>query len=119
MSEDQKFQTWAIIDLFGHTSYAGLVSEATIGGCSFLRLDVPPEEGKIGFTKFLGNGAIYSMSPCTEEVARAFIRRHAAAPITVYMPEIRRLEYAPGGMCVDQDKFMEERNDIDEDDPQY
>ncbi len=114
MSE-QSFQTWAIVDLFGHTSYAGLVSEATIGGCSFLRLDVPPVNGKVGFTKFLGNGAIYSMSPCSEKVAKAFIERHAAAPVTVYMPEIRRLEYSQGGMMVDQDKFMDSRDEDEED----
>lgn len=37
----EKFEQWAIVDLFGHTRIAGKVSEQVIGGCSFVRVDVP------------------------------------------------------------------------------
>ena len=30
--ETQKFESWAIIEIFGHTQIAGKVTEASIGG---------------------------------------------------------------------------------------
>lgn len=83
------FEQWCIVEVFGHQEYAGLVTEAEIGGCKFVRVDVPetivPEytyswnwpypkhDSKVtqpAFTKFFGQGAIYSIMPTTEESAR-------------------------------------------------
>lgn len=70
----QTFDCHAILELFGHVRLAGHVTEATIGGCALLRVDVPyraNEEGEgVKFTRYYGNGAIYSMTPVTEETAR-------------------------------------------------
>jgi hypothetical protein len=43
MSEQDKFDSWAVVELFGHQQIAGRVTEASIGGCSFLRVDVPDQ----------------------------------------------------------------------------
>ena len=89
---DEKFDMWAIIELFGHARLAGRVTEANIGGCSFVRVDVPEIKGEQApFTRFLGNGAIYSITPCSEELARLAAQRIHAAPVTIYMPEVRQL----------------------------
>jgi hypothetical protein len=106
----EKIQFWAILELFGHNQMAGMLSEDSIGGCAFIRVDMPPEDGKVGVTKWFSNGAIYSITPASEEVVRAFLRRFKPSPVTVYMPEIRRLEMSPIGM-VDQDRFMEDDDD--------
>lgn len=87
----EKFESWAIIELFGHAQIAGKVTEATIGGCSFLRVDVPDDDGNPGFTKFFGNGAIYSMTPCGEQVARAALKQIRPAPINVYIPSLAKI----------------------------
>ena len=48
---------WAIVEIFGHQRIAGFLSEQTIGGQSFVRVDVPdlpgdtPEHGVIGKRK--------------------------------------------------------------------
>ena len=89
--ESNKFDQWAIIELFGHTQIAGRVTEESIGGCSFLRVDVPEIGGRPGFTKYLGNGAIYSMTPVGEEIARAALERIRPAPISVYIPVLKQL----------------------------
>jgi hypothetical protein len=77
----QKFDCWAVLELFGHVRLAGRVTEASIGGCSFLRVDVPKEDGEIDFTRYFGNDAIYSMTPVTEEVARRVGNGSAQAPV--------------------------------------
>jgi hypothetical protein len=76
-----KFDCWAVLELFGHVRLAGRVTEASIGGCSFLRVDVPKPDGEIDFTRYFGNGAIYSMTPVTEEVARRVGNGSAQAPV--------------------------------------
>lgn len=92
MNETDNFDHWAVVELFGHQQIAGRVTEASIGGCSFLRVDVPeqtatPAEGyrsaRIAipaYTRYFGNGAIYALNPCTEEVARATARAIRACP---------------------------------------
>ena len=84
---DRKIEMWAIVELFGHQQTAGYVTEASIGGCSFVRVDIPAAEESPALTKFYGNGAIYAMTPVSEEVVRAFVREYKPAPLNVYMPE--------------------------------
>lgn len=88
--EENKFESWAIVELFGHQQIAGLVTEQQVGGQSFVRVDVPEVDGKPGFTKLYGSGAIYAMTPCSEEVARLAVERLAVRPISIWMPEINR-----------------------------
>jgi len=86
------FDCWAVLELFGHVRLAGRVTEASIGGCSFLRVDVPDKEGATQFTRYFGNGAIYSMTPVTEDVARAVGNGSATAPVKPWeMPKAQLL----------------------------
>ena len=100
MSEAKSFESWAIVEVMGHRQFAGLVSEQAIGGASFVRVDVPAVEnsgygdGLPGFTKLLGAGSIYAISPCTEETARAYVARSRQRSFSLY--EAPRLA-APAG----------------------
>jgi len=89
--EAESFDSWAIVELFGHQKIAGRVTEAAIGGCSFVRVDVPALDGAEAFTKFFGNGAIYSMTPTSEAVARAALKQIRPEPVAVWIPELRKL----------------------------
>lgn len=85
------FETFAIIEIFGHTRIAGRVSEQTIAGQGFLRVDVPalPAAGrypeKPAFTRFYGPGAIYSITPVDEEMAVQAAQSMRVAPIDIYL----------------------------------
>lgn len=86
---EEKQEQWAVVELFGHQKIAGLLSEATIGGCSFVRVDVPATDSAPGFTKLYGNGAIYAISFVTEEIARAAAGYFEVRPVQNYeMPKI-------------------------------
>lgn len=82
----EKFKQWGVIELFGHTRIAGEISEQTIGGSSFIRIDVPPiKDGEVpGFTRFLGSGAIYAINPCDEASARMMAENLGVTPINAY-----------------------------------
>jgi hypothetical protein len=85
----QKFDQWALIELFGHQRIVGKVTEATIGGCAFLRVDVPASETESAYTKYYGNGAIYSMTPIAENIAMGLLERIRPRPMSVYdLPQL-------------------------------
>jgi hypothetical protein len=71
MAEQTEFKTWAIVEVMGHNEYAGFVSSESIAGAEMLRVDVPETSKHAAFTKYLSTNAIYGISPCTEETARA------------------------------------------------
>lgn len=80
--QTEKFDQWCILDLFGHQRTAGHVTEATIGGCAFIRIDVPEGDGYR--TEYYGNGAVYSMRPVSEEIAREVVKTHVSQPVSQY-----------------------------------
>lgn len=88
------FDQWCILELFGRQVIAGRVTEQVIGGCSFVRVDVPETDKNPSFTRFYGNGAIYAMTPVSEEAARVALRRFQPDPVNVYVPELRQLTAA-------------------------
>lgn len=92
--KEQGFEAWAIVEVMGHQTYAGRVTEEVIAGQAFVRVDVPAtqdDQGKehtAAYTKFVGPSSIYALTPVSEELARAAARRMAKTPISIYVPEL-------------------------------
>lgn len=82
-TETTTFKEWAILELMGHRRLAGLVTEQEIGGAKFLRLDVHGAEGAIT-TQFYSAGAVYCITPTTEDIARKMGDRSKPEPVTRY-----------------------------------
>lgn len=80
------FDAWAIVEIMGHQTFAGRVTEQTIGGASFVRVDVPASDGKPAFTKIFGAGSIYCITPVTEEIAKRAVAQHQPRAINIYAP---------------------------------
>lgn len=57
--QQQKFEAWGLLELFGHQRLAGRLTEQTIGGCHFIRIT-------------------------TEDVARRLAAGMRARPISAY-----------------------------------
>ncbi len=97
MSEKQ-FSEWAIVELFGHQKIAGRISEQTVGGCSFVRVDVPETDKAPAFTKLYGNGAIYPITITDEKTAKMAARSYHQEPMDAWtvnhlitaLPEIKQ-----------------------------
>jgi len=121
MSDEQKYEgldCWAIVDLFGHNRVAGKLTTQTLGAACLLRMDVPevvipetkkqewnydaypakvvtkiiPSRKKGGYTRFFGVGAIYSINPVTEELARRAVAAIDSDPVKPFeIPEVKAL----------------------------
>jgi hypothetical protein len=99
--DEQKFEAWGLLELFGHQRLAGRLSEQTIGGVHFLRIDVPEVGEQPGYSRFFTQGAIYGMTPTSEQVARGLADRLRARPVQAY--ELPQLQ-APGARRATSDE---------------
>lgn len=70
-SPEVSLDTWAIIELFGHTRIAGKVTNVSIAGCGFIRCLVPEHDGRKAYTRDIAPKAVYAINPCDEAAARA------------------------------------------------
>ena len=121
MTEEQQatFSGWAVVDVLGHQRYVGFVRTEAYGQAVMFRVDVPslPEReytlvkpeyvGRTwmaagtkvqrgatpGYTKLIGAGSIYSISPCDEATAMKAVEANQPAELKVIsMPEGKLLE---------------------------
>lgn len=93
----EKFEEWCLVELFGHQKIVGKVTEATMAGGAFLRVDVPSFNGEAAFTRFYGPSSIYSISPISEEIARGMIAQYRHEPVSRFdLPQLaEKLEESP------------------------
>lgn len=100
------FESWAVVELFGHQRIAGRVTEQQVAGTNFLRVDVPelPATEARGFMparpalpaygRLFGAGAIYAINPVSEAVARRAaleFRSQPVIPFDIEVPSAPRL----------------------------
>jgi hypothetical protein len=90
MSET-KFETWGIVEIMGHLTIAGQVSEQSIAGVNMLRIDVPAVNEQDGYTKFFGGGSIDAITPTDEETARAAAAGLRQRPVEVWKLNLPQL----------------------------
>ncbi len=79
-----KFETFAIVELFGHTQLAGKVTTETIASQEFVRIDVPKTSKVPEFTKYHLPTAIYGITPVGENYCKKMAERIQAQPINDY-----------------------------------
>jgi len=95
-TEDQPFAEWAILEQLGHRRYAGHVTETTIAGAGFLRVDIPASDKHPAQTHLIEPKSVYALHPVTEAVARAAAERYRPEPVSRW--DLRAIEPAPPRM---------------------
>jgi hypothetical protein len=105
----ETFESWAIVELFGHQRIAGRVSEEQLAGTSFLRVDVPETHHAEPFTRFYGASAIYAVTPVEEAIAK-----RAAEQSMVWVPMPKEQPALPAYVVEQEDDldFDEEPDDF-------
>lgn len=89
------YAEWSIIELMGHRRLGGFVSETTLAGGAFLRVDVPGDaEGETHSTQYYPPSSVYCLTPVSEEAARVVARQSRPQPVTHWeLPAARRGGY--------------------------
>lgn len=82
--EKTTFQSWCIVELFGHQKIAGNCSEKNIAGVNMLRVDVPETKNQPAFTRYFGGSAIYAINPCDENTAKIIAQELQPTAITTW-----------------------------------
>jgi hypothetical protein len=125
------FAQWCVVEVMGHHSVAGYVTEEVVFGTALVRIDVPEiperrytrrswsgepssevvEPPIAAHTVYYGPGSLYSLKPTTEEAARARARQLRVKSIDVYLPtddtqEIPLSRALPPGDDCDEDDTM-------------
>ena len=114
---ENRIDGWAILELMGRRRLGGRVSEATIAGGAFIRIDVPHpnEAGIFTASQFYSPSAVYAITPTTEEIACAIAR---GAPEPVSRWDLRALTQQAGdsGLGYAIETIVSELDDATEDD---
>lgn len=128
-NQQATFDGWAVIEQLGHVKYAGYVTTEAFGQAVLFRVDVPAlaerervtkqpgyisghgyvpagttvSEGPVqGFTKLLGAGTIYAITPCSKEAALEAVESLQPRPLmSVDVPAELAL---PAGEIVDDEE---------------
>ncbi len=86
----QGFRSWGLLELMGRTRIAGELSEQTIGGCAFIRVDVPAVGDIAEHTRYFTQQALYGMTLMAEATARKMAAYLQSRPVSLY-----EMNYAP------------------------
>lgn len=127
--EGKSFNCWAIVEILGHKRFAGFVTEQSFGIAALIRIDVPETEQPerrtwqgtmaarktAAYSKLIGVGSIYCITPCTEDVARkvATVIEADNDPIPVALPVERQI---PASVATSSDYSAETFDDDHDDD---
>lgn len=88
MEENTGYEGYAIVELMGHNTLAGYISEQTIAGTAMIRIDVPAVDGIEKYTKFVSGGAVYGITPTTQEIAERAASRLQMRPVSQYIVSV-------------------------------
>ena len=77
----EPLQGWFIVELMGHRRLAGWVTEQTIAGAGFLRIDVPGPGAEPLATQFFAPSSVYALTPTTEAMARRVAEASRVEPV--------------------------------------
>lgn len=112
MSKENGFNEWALVELFGHQKIVGKVTEATMAGGAFLRVDVPAFDKSSAFTRFYSPGSIYSINPVTEEIARGLMERYRNEPVSRFeLPQLEEKSIAHSFTSASESSRIDEGDD--------
>jgi hypothetical protein len=115
MESPEKFEIWALVELFGHNKIVGKVTEQTIAGGALVRVDVPKPDGTVNFTRFFNLSAIYAINPISQEMAVEMAQRIGGDPVASYdvpqMTEKIRQSFVPRALPLQDASFETEEHD--------
>lgn len=122
--EEEKFETWAIVELMGHRKIVGRISEEIRFGTVFCRIDVPEVPHGYGenahgtipaFTQYYGGSSIYCLTPVSENIARLIAQKDQQRPVQPW--DIPNLPQIPVRIPTQTEFLLGEQPEDEDEDP--
>lgn len=79
--QEEKFEMYCLVELMGRQRIAGMVSEITIAGHGYLRVDVMETTKNPKFTRFISPSSIYALNPIDEQTCKWYTESLQVKPI--------------------------------------
>jgi hypothetical protein len=83
MEQEQKEQ-FAVVEMMGHRKIAGAIKQSELAPGALIRVDVFGANGEIERTEHVGSSAIYDITICSEQTAKAAAIAHSPQPSFAY-----------------------------------
>jgi len=110
------FESYALVELMGHSRIAGKVTEITVFGTAMLQVDVPKTTRREGYTKIYSAAAVYCITPTDEHTAQVAAERFDEPAIQPYiLPESPVLAAKIASVYDPEDFDMDDEIDYDPD----
>ena len=107
-ASERESDVWAIVEIMGHSRFAGRVSECQAFGAPLIRVEVPEVDDQPAFEKHFGAAAIFAITPCDEAYARAAAQAFRSRPLAlVELSAIVPRAALPRPSGIDQDDIDE------------
>lgn len=87
----ETLETWAYVEIMGHSKVAGRVSERKIGVSVMLQVDVPKLNEGFSHSELYSPGSIFSIKPTSEEWCRKYISQRVSYPVLPYIEQPKQL----------------------------
>ena len=88
----ETIETWAYIEIMGHSRIAGRLSTRKLGTEVMFQVDVPKTDEGFSHTELFSTASIFSIKPTTEEWCRKYIAAHVNYKVLPYIPQSRQLK---------------------------
>lgn len=89
----EEINTWAYVELFGHSKIAGRLTTRKLGTEVMFQVDVPKGETEFSHSELFNPKSVFSIKPTTETWCRkwaAAAKAYDHAPLP-YIPETRQI----------------------------
>lgn len=108
--QEPPFAQWCVLELMGHRRLGGHLTEQTIAGASFLRIDIPGEDDT-SVTQLYSTAAVYAITPTTEAIARAVAAANQPQPVHQWELPARDPLYPGDASAADVDPWVPPEQD--------
>jgi hypothetical protein len=113
-----KSELWAIVEVMGHSQYAGRVSEYAELGVPLVRVEIPATKRAPAFEKLLGQASIFRITPVSKEVAEQAAESFCVRPLElISLPSLEPARLTDAFRPEDEDEetgWTDEDEDEDE-----
>jgi hypothetical protein len=107
--ETEQTEQFAVVEMMGHRKIAGAIKQSELAPGALIRVDVFGANGEVERTEHVGSSAIYDITICSEQTAKAAAIAHNPQPSFAYDIMKPRPDRQLPGFGDDDDDFNEDR----------